>query len=541
MVSRFDFNNTENNKRKNGKRSTNERTSRFSANNRKSSESNGKSENTGSQVKRKSRFPEPVRKETPSKEKKSNITVFPLRNDISYKIILYIVLAVVFVYLFFCVYKSMNAKKISTYQVKEGALSEQNSYTGMILRDETVFYAKSSGYYNFYLKEGEKASYNDLVYTIDGTGKIKDMMTNQTEEASTLSSDDLVEIKSEIVKFSKDYEKDSFIDVYDFKDDLDSVSLKMSNLYILNKISSMSLNGTNVNKYYCGDGLENAKTGYVVYYYDELEDLPLEEVNSSYFKDYDYERHMIANNEMVTEGDFVYKLVTSNTWQLVFPISEEKAKEFDGKDMKVKFSKNQESLKGKVKIIDAIAPGKNTSVEKICVVTFNTSVADYLNNRFIDFEIYTNENNGYKIPKSSVVEKEFLLVPDTIAFDFNETTNTVCVKLDKYLEDGTKTFVTTELNVYRTDGGEYYVDGNVVKLGNTVYAADETTSYTLNKTATLLGVYKINQGYADFKNIKKLYENEEYIIVDPAYTMIKPYDYIALDASKVNDNEYIYE
>ena len=128
-----------------------------------------------------------------------------------------------------------------------------------------------------------------------------------------------------------------------------------------------------------------------------------------------------------------------------------------------------------------------------------------------------------------------------IAFDFNETTNTVCVKLDKYLEDGTKTFVTTELNVYRIDGGEYYVDGNVVKLNNTVYGSDEVTSYTINRTATLLGVYKINQGYADFKNIKKLYENEEYIIIDPQYTMIKPYDYIALDASKVKDNEYIYE
>ena len=97
------------------------------------------------------------------------------------------------------------------------------------------------------------------------------------------------------------------------------------------------------------------------------------------------------------------------------------------------------------------------------------------------------------------------------------------------------------LLVYRIDSGDYYVDGSVVKLGNNVYGADEVTNYTINRTATLLGVYKINQGYADFKNIRKLYENEEYIIIDPQYTMIKPYDYIALDASKVKDNEYIYE
>ena len=522
MQSRFDFNNEENQKRRGVNNQGNKTKDKNSSDKKTSAKSNAKKDSGNA--------------------KKNGIIIFPKKNSYFFRIFLYTVLFLIAVYLFFCLYKFANSKNISTYQVKEGALTEQNSYTGLILREEQMYYAKSTGYYNFYLKEGEKASHTDLVYSIDGSGKIKEMMTNQTEDASTLSTDDLIEIKGEIVKFSKEYSSDSFTDVYDFKDELDSISLKMSNLYILNKISSLSLSGTNVNKYYCADGAENGKPGYVVYYYDDYEDLKLEDINSSYFSDdVKYEKKMIANNEIVNEGDFAYKLVTSNTWNLVFPIEEEKAKEFDGKEMKVKFLKNQESLKGKVKIIDAIAPGKNASVEKICVVTFNTSVADYLNNRYIDFEIYLDENNGYKIPKSSVVEKEFLLIPDTVAFDFNETTNTVCVKLDKYLEDGTKTFVTTELNVYRTDEGEYYVDGSVVKLGNTVYGMDETTSYTINRTATLLGVYKINQGYADFKNIKKLYENEEYIIVDPAYTMIKPYDYIALDASKVKDNEYIYE
>ena len=477
-----------------------------------------------------------------SSESKPKTLLFPKKNDKFFKVLLYGALVLVTLYLVFCVIKFVNAKNISTYQVKEGALTEQNSYTGLILREEEVYYSTGSGYYNFYLKEGEKASHNDLVYTIDGSGKIKEMMTNQTEDATTLTQDDLIEIKSEIVKFSKEYDSKDFTNVYDFKDDLDSISLKMSNLYILNKISNMSLNGTNVIKNYCADNNPNAKTGYVVYYNDGMESLKPEDINSSYFKDdYDYEKKVVANNEMIATGDFAYKLVTSNTWQLVFPIEEEKAKEYDGKEMRVKFSKNQEILKGKVKIIDAISPNKNASIEKMCVVTFNTSVADYLNNRFVDFEIFSGENNGYKIPKSSVVEKEFLLIPDTVAFDFNDVTNTVCIKLDKYLEDGTRTFVTTELNVYKTENGEYYVDGTVVKLGNTVYGINESDAYTINRTATLLGVYKINQGYADFKSISKLYENDEYIIVDPMYTMIKPYDYIALDASKIKDNEYIYE
>ena len=226
MVSRFDFNNEGNNRRKGV--------------NNKEKEQSSKGKKSDS-----------VKKKQSSKntEEKRGTLIFPKRNEISFRIILYAILLFIALYLVFCVYKYVNSKNISTYQVKEGALSEQNSYTGLILREEEVYYAKSSGYYNFYLKEGEKASHTDLVYSIDGSGKIKEMMTNQTEDATTLTEDDLNEIESEIVKFSKEYNQSDYIDVYDFKDEIDSISLKMSNLYILNKISSLSLTVTNVNKY----------------------------------------------------------------------------------------------------------------------------------------------------------------------------------------------------------------------------------------------------------------------------------------------------
>ena len=257
MQSRFDFNNEGNNRRR-GIKTENQ-----------SSKNDSKAKNS--------------KKNKEDSSPKKGLLFFPKRNIISFRIIFYAFIVLIAAYLFYNGYKYFNSKNISTYQVKEGALSEQNSYTGLILREEEIYYAKSSGYYNFYLKEGEKASHNDLVYSIDGSGKIKEMMTNQTGDASTLSQNDLTEIKSEIVKFSKEYTPSDFVDVYDFKDDLDSISLKMSNLYILNKISSMSLNGTNVNKYYCADGAENAKTGYVVYYYDDYENVKLEDINSALY------------------------------------------------------------------------------------------------------------------------------------------------------------------------------------------------------------------------------------------------------------------
>ena len=55
-------------------------------------------------------------------------------------------------------------------------------------------------------------------------------------------------------------------------------------------------------------------------------------------------------------------------------------------------------------------------------------------------------------------------------------------------------------------------------------------------------VYNINKGYADFKEIIILYQNDEYSIVESNTRYgLNCYDYIALDASTVVDNQFIYE
>ena len=59
-----------------------------------------------------------------------------------------------------------------------------------------------------------------------------------------------------------------------------------------------------------------------------------------------------------------------------------------------------------------------------------------------------------------------------------------------------------------------------------------------NDTDSLIGVYNINKGYAVFKQINIIYENEEYAIIETKTSYgISLYDHIALDASKIKENE----
>ena len=65
-------------------------------------------------------------------------------------------------------------------------------------------------------------------------------------------------------------------------------------------------------------------------------------------------------------------------------------------------------------------------------------------------------------------------------------------------------------------------------------------TYTVGKRATLIGVYNMNKGYADFKQINILYQNDEYAIVNSNTRYgLSVYDYIVLDASSVSDDQFI--
>ncbi len=70
---------------------------------------------------------------------------------------------------------------------------------------------------------------------------------------------------------------------------------------------------------------------------------------------------------------------------------------------------------------------------------------------------------------------------------------------------------------------------------------DSSTTYTVGTDKDkLIGVYNINKGYAVFKQIKILSENDDYSIVETKTSYgIALYDHIALDGSSVVENQTI--
>ena len=63
---------------------------------------------------------------------------------------------------------------------------------------------------------------------------------------------------------------------------------------------------------------------------------------------------------------------------------------------------------------------------------------------------------------------------------------------------------------------------------------------TPDTVKTIQGVYNINKGYAVFRQVTIIDENEEFCIVDPGNIYgLSAHDRIVLDASKVNEDDII--
>ncbi len=445
-----------------------------------------------------------------------------------------IIFVIIFVYVVVCVFLYLGSSPVMRYEVKEGALTADTIYRGVALREETVVSTDAAGYINYYAREGERVANGDLVYTVDETGRLNEYLEDLNQGENTLSDRELAEFRSEIVNFMHGYDAGSFDSVYDFKYSLKNTALKLANGSMLQNISDMGGTGSLDNIVsFCN----SSTTGIVAYWTDGYEQLKADQVTAEIFDEKSYEKRQMLGNELAAPGDVVYKLSTDENWSVVFPVDPELGAEYAEEGfIKVRFLKNQYESWGKAALL-------RNSDGTYLQLTFNNSMVTFISDRFLDIELILEDERGLKIPMSSIVTKEFYLVPEAfVSLADRDGANGVYRQC--FMGDGSVSveFVAADFYSYDEEAGKYYLDSSIVEAGDILHTMDGQETFVVNEMATLKGVYNMNKGYADFKEINILYENEEYAIVKANTRYgLNVYDYIVLDASSVKDDQFINE
>ena len=450
------------------------------------------------------------------------ITKYPKNiNNLNIGVVFFVAVAI---YIIISVVIYLGKDRVIPYQVMDGSLSTNNIYEAIAIRSEKIVPADRAGYVYYIASEGTRAAVGDLVYTIDESGKLIEYLKSQGSEEVELNDESMSELRSQIMSFTSSFDEKNFYTVYDFKSGLDGTVQKLSNSSLLNDIQSLNLNNSIAR-------VSAQDPGIVIYSTDGYENLTPDSITLENFDQSKYEKHQLINNSLVKKGDPVYKICDSEDWSIIINVKdEEQAKELESHQyVDVKFIKNQDISSAKVSSFT------NGNGDKFFMLSFTNSMITFCRDRFLSVEILTDSNNGLKIPNSAIVEKSFFTIPHDFISENNDDTTSVL--RDKYDEQGNKTVESVNISIYNEDDSDCYIDTDSLRAGDVLIKPDSTATFTVGKTGTLKGVYNYNKGYADFKQIEVLYNNEEYSIVKSKTRYgLRVYDYIILDAESYDKN-----
>ena len=441
-----------------------------------------------------------------------------------------VIFAAIFIYFLVYAVLFFTRDKITIYEVVKGekASDTNKKYQALILRDETVYKTDSAGYLNVFIKEGQKVKVGDTVYTIDENGTISEMISNKLEGES-LSEEDYIQIKEIITQFSSDYNDILFGKIYDFKTDLDSAIMQIYSKNAINSIMSAQDTGAS------GYKIETAlKSGIVSYYCDGYEGKTAESLTKDDFSIEKYKRSSHKSGDLVAAETDIYKTANSEKWNLFIKLSDDDIKKY-GQDtkMRIRFTDDNTVAVGDFKVIYI----ENQAYGQI---TLQQYMVRYISDRFVDIKIDEDVKSGLKIPKTSVVTKDFHTIPESFGIKGGNTKETGFL-IEKYDEKGNQVTEYVAPEIYEDIDGMYYVSTQDFKSGDNIIANDGSGKYTIGPKASLKGVYNVNNGYCVFREINILTESDDYYIVESGtdYGLLV-YDHIVLDSSRVNENQIVY-
>jgi hypothetical protein len=471
----------------------------------------------------------PPRQPQPAETAEPKVISFNLPKIKKLNIISYLLIGIL-IYVMIVVFLYFHSEPIVRYEVVEGSLSENTAFTGICLRDEETVVCNSNGYVNYLTREGQRVAVGDVVYTVDETGMLQEYLEAASLSENSLSNQELSDFRNQIAVFSHNFDKSQFTETYDFKYTVKNAVLKLANTSLLNQLSSSSGTGADIFRYgYAPD------TGIVTYWTDGYEDLTAQTLTKDVFDQKKYERTQLMSNEIRNQGDVVYKISKDENWSIAIPVEEEFGERLLDEDyVKVRFLKNLDESWAKVSL-------QRNDDQTYAILTLHDSMLSFATERYLDIQVLLEQNSGLKIPNSAITTKEFYLIDDNYVYQ-NLQTGAYYVNLQSYTEAGEVTNAPRVVSVYSHDENEcvYYVDDSSLPKGSVLYSEDNLSQLSVTRIGTLTGVYNVNKGYADFKQITVLYQNDEYAIVKSNTEYgLRVYDFIALDAESVGDDDFI--
>lgn len=444
-----------------------------------------------------------------------------------------IIFAIIFFYIIIRILISLQKESLSIYEVQNSYIDTNISATALIVRQEELVNATSSGYVSYYVRDGEKIGKNKTVYTIDETGSIYEKIKDADSDAFELTNEGLSEIRTRISNFENYFNYASFSDVYNFHYDIENAVLELTNEAMIEQLTSLDDSSTDISTY---KKVTTTDSGIITYYKDGYENFDIHNFKASDINKSNYKKATLKTGEIINSGDPVYKLITSENWYLIAELSDKQVKELSDQDtVTVNIHNSSKNITCNFELTKQ--DNKN-----FIIISLNQQMVNYINDRFIDIVIIQDQNNGLKIPNTSITKKSVYKIPIDYLSQGSDSTSNNLLNIKVLDDKGEVTLKQVSPDIYKTDDEYCYVDPNDFGQNDVLVNTQNNDTLALNtaEKAELQGVFCVNQGIATFRYIDVLYQDDEYTIVKPEVPYsIAWYDRIILDQSLVKENQII--
>lgn len=440
---------------------------------------------------------------------------------------------IVFLYLAVTIITYVTKDRIAVYEVREGSILKDTSYTGIVLREERIITADADGFINYFTEAGQKVAVGKQIYTLS-TEKLDTNVKVESEEVE-LSAEEISNIEQKAQSFNKTFRKESFNTATTFKQEVSSILQSKTTQNRVGQLKDLLKENGDLTVY------QAKEDGIIQYSTDGLETLTLEDVTVDLVNKVNYQKSEMINNTEISAGDPVYRLITDESWKVVFPLDQtmeeqltEKMGDRDWANLRVRFLKDNEIMTGVFQIYK-----KDEDVYGY--LSFSTSMIRYAEERYLDIELILEDETGLKIPKSAVTEKEFYVVPVEYLTNGGSSTETGVLRQSTDKSGNTITeFVPVTIFYQDEEKGNAYLEPSDFKANDILIMPESAQTLKLSEKGVLQGVFNINKGYAVFKRIEILCESEEYYIIEEGSSYgLSNYDRIALDGSSIVEGQLI--
>ena len=472
--------------------------------------------------------------------------------------------ALVFVFVSAYMVSGLSARlqtpEIATISPGFGNIAQPTIFSGVIVRDETVYTADRAGIVEFSAGHLERvrprqavASISDEVYVADVAENIEELdrmileMQARRGDISAFSAD--VTRMNEQLQASVDSHiprvtGQSFEELHDFADNARHL-LNLRNQMLLtesrgsvqsmvsereravqrrdNNISHVAVDRGGILSYIV-DGLEDILT------IENLRGLEPEQTRQSV----DYTT--LLRRREVAEGDSVFKVVNSNTWFIAAYLPFEAVADWQANDLRRVYLQTGDTFRQMETYVEHI---DHTQAGSFVVLRLSRFLTDFMDRRDINFRLSNIVRDSLKIPSHVVSTMDAVRIPAEFVHRADAPNPSVVRRSNDGSPDQS-----SQLHVYRRNSEFVYALTaiNNLTIGDRLAHPDyDQQTHIIDEIVLIRGVFVLNFGFADFVEInvgEDITVIDDHIVIEAsANRRVTPSSQIILDPTGLRDGQ----